>query len=203
MKDIFLFNNVDINQYKNYIKIKDVKSNTLLFSEGEKCNSLGIVLNGEIKISTLTPMHKEYIINFLNKGDIFGDVLLFSNDNTYLGDGIAVKDSKIVYISKKNLLMLLKNQTILENYLKMLAEKTTSINSRLKLFSQNSIEDKIMFYLSNESKKINSNTIPITSKESLANILNIPRPSLSRELINLKNKGLITYNRKHITITKI
>ena len=57
-----------------------------------------------------------------------------------------------------------------------------------------------MFYLKTKQKQLNTNKIPIQNKETLAKLLNIPRPSLSRELINLKNKGIIKYNKYIIEI---
>ncbi|MBO5712380.1 MAG: Crp/Fnr family transcriptional regulator [Acholeplasmatales bacterium] len=202
MNDKSFLNNIDFEKYKNILSIKNIKAGTLLFSEGDECNTLGILISGEIKISTLTALGKEYIIKVLHENDTFGDTLLFSEQNTYLGDGITTKDCKILYISKASLLILLQDPTILESYLTMLAAKSSRINERLKLFSQKSIEDRVIFYLTLECKRLNSNIIPITSKETLANILNIPRPSLSRELINLKNKKIIEYNKKHITLLK-
>ena len=38
------------------------------------------------------------------------------------------------------------------------------------------------------------------TKEKLAESLGITRPSLSRELINMKDLGLIDYSRSHIKI---
>jgi len=38
------------------------------------------------------------------------------------------------------------------------------------------------------------------SKEELANLLFVQRPSLSRELIKMKQEGLIQYDRKTITM---
>ena len=70
----------------------------------------------------------------------------------------------------------------------------------MKLLSQKSIENKIMFYLYSEKKKRNTNVINIPSKEKLAQLLNIPRPSLSRELIKLKEKKIILYDKYKITI---
>ena len=48
-----LFKKVDLKHYKNQINIKKYNENTLIFSEGEKCISLGLILSGELKISTL------------------------------------------------------------------------------------------------------------------------------------------------------
>jgi Mn-dependent DtxR family transcriptional regulator len=71
---------------------------------------------------------------------------------------------------------------------------------KIKVFSQNNIEDRILFYLFEESKKQNTKIIKIKSKENLALLLNIPRPSLSRSLIKLKEKSLIEYDKYSITL---
>ena len=41
------------------------------------------------------------------------------------------------------------------------------------------------------------------TKEKLAESLGITRPSLSRELINMKHLGLIDYSRNHIKILNL
>jgi Mn-dependent DtxR family transcriptional regulator len=57
--------------------------------------------------------------------------------------------------------------------------------------------------LNSETKKLKTNIIPILSKEDLAMKLNIPRPSLSRELIKLKEQGIIDYNKNYIELKKL
>ncbi|MDD3172026.1 MAG: helix-turn-helix domain-containing protein, partial [Bacilli bacterium] len=63
-----------------------------------------------------------------------------------------------------------------------------------------SIKDKVLFFLSETSKRTKSKIIKIKSKEQLALFLNIPRPSLSRELIILKDLGLIDYSKNYIKL---
>ena len=199
---IYLFKHKLVNNSKDYEKffiIKEYSKNSLVFNEGEKCMFLGLVLEGTLTISTLN-FHKEYIINILNQDDIFGDTLIFNSNNTYLGDGIATTKLKIAYIDKANLLKLLEDKIILENYLSLLATKTLTIKNQLKLASQKSLRDKILFYLANYAKENNTKIISIKSKELLANILNVPRPSLSRELINLKKDGIIEFDRTKIIL---
>lgn len=195
-----LFKNMDLKHYQKQLHTTKYPIDSFLFNEGEECNSLGIILNGELTISTFTSLEKEYTINILGKNDIFGENLLFNKDNYYLGDGIVTKDIEIVFIPKELLLEMLSNKTFLINFLNIITEKNMNVRQRLKLLSQKSIEDKIMFYLMNEYKKTNNKNIKIISKEDLANKLNIPRPSLSRELIKLKEKGLINYDRYYITL---
>ena len=112
-----LFLNVDLKRYEKDFKIKKYPVNTLIFQEGEECNHLGIILKGQLIISTLTTLDKEYVINILNKNDLFGDTLLFSDKTLYLGDGIASQDLEILFISKDLLLEMFKDQTFLLNFL--------------------------------------------------------------------------------------
>ena len=194
-----LFNNTSFN-YSNYLIIKEYNSKSLIFSEKEKCEYLALILEGEVHISTLTYKEKEYTITVLNKYDTFGEFLLFSDDPIYLGDIIVNPNTKIALISKNNLLTLLKDQNILQNYLHMLSKRSMANQEKIKIYSQNNIEDRILFYLFEESKKQNTKTIKIKSKENLALLLNIPRPSLSRSLIKLKEESLIEYDRYSITL---
>ena len=195
-----LFLNVVLEKYKSKFLVKKYEANTLLFHEGESCNELGIILKGQLIISTLTTLDKEYIINVLNKNDLFGDTLIFRKENIYLGDGIITKDSEIMFITKELLLEMFKDQTFLQNFLTITAEKNSELRNRVKLLSHKNIEERILFYLDSECKRLKTNIIPIKSKEVLAKILNIPRPSLSRELIKLKEKKIIDYNRYNITL---
>jgi len=48
-----------------------------------------------------------------------------------------------------------------------------------------------------------NNTLYINSIADFAKYLNIPRPSLSRELIQMKKDNLIEYNRHYIKLKKI
>ena len=180
--------------------IKNYKKETLIFNEKEECKYLALILEGEVHISTLTYNDKEYTISVLNKNDTFGEFLLFSNNTQYLGDIIASSNTKIAFIDKSNLLELLQDKVILENYLKLLSKKSMANQEKIKIYSQKNIEDRILFYLFEESKKKNSKIIKIKSKENLALLLNIPRPSLSRSLIKLKNESLIEYDKHSITL---
>ena len=83
----------------------------------------------------------------------------------------------------------------------MFSKKAYELNFKSKLLSQDSVRDKILFYLYQEKRLQKSNIIELKmSKEELANLLFMQRPSLSRELIKMKQDGLIDYDRWTITI---
>lgn len=193
-----------MNVFRNHLSsftLKKYKAKSIIFSEGEACQHLGIVLKGEVEISTTTILQKEYSIKILTPDSIFGENLLFSDGGVYLGNVVSKTDSEIALIGKEDLLRLLSNNpSLLEDYLRELSQSHLQLQQKIKILSQKTVAEKILFYLGECSKKIHSPRIPIKSKEHLAAYLNVPRPSLSRELISLKNQGMIDYDRHLITL---
>lgn len=193
MKNIF----EGVKDYESLINIKNYSKGEHIFLEGKKCENVCIVNQGMVSIITPTYNGDSIEINHLKKNELFGDSLIMANDNRYLGDVVSLDNTTLIIIDKNNWFKLLENKIFLKNYLEIVSNKVIKIQSRVKVLSQKSIREKIMFYLFTETKRLNNKEIIIRSKEELALYLNIPRPSLSRELISLKNEGIIDYS-KHI-----
>ena len=185
---------------KELLKIKTYKKNQVIFNEEEECTSIAIIIKGQISISTYTLLEKTYDNKTLNEKDIFGTFLIFSSNPYYLGNVISLKDSTIAFINKNDLYTIIsKNQNFYNSYMNLISKSVMKLQGKVKILSQKTIREKILFYIKNEIKRTKNKTIKINSKEELAKILNIPRPSLSRELILLKDDGYIFYDRDTIT----
>ena len=66
------------------------------------------------------------------------------------------------------------------------------------------MRQKVINYILNEVKQQKSSSIILkNSKEEIAALLGIPRPSLSRELINLRDMEYIEFDRKKIQVLDI
>ncbi|MBE6130483.1 MAG: Crp/Fnr family transcriptional regulator [Erysipelotrichaceae bacterium] len=176
-------------EIKEYIRFKYYDSNQVVFNEGAKCYGIGIVLEGEILIKTYTYNIKEEIITVIKENNLFGQFLIFSSQDSYLGIGITSRKTKVAYIPKSNLIKLLSsNKAFLEAYMEIICKEAINIKQQAKLLAHKNIRDRIMYYLiSNQKDKI----VYIDSVTTLSNILSIPRPSVSRELTNMEDDGLI------------
>ena len=185
--------------YEKYLNYYNYNKGAIIFFEGDLCKYVCIIKKGEISITT-SNYYSIMEINNLKENEMFGDSLILASDNRYLGTVKANKDTTLIFISRDNWIKLLKDEVILKNYLEIVSNKVFKIQSKVKILSQKSIRDKILFYLLSESKRLNNKKIKIKSKEALALYLNIPRPSLSRELIKLKEENIIDYDRYYITL---
>lgn len=202
-----IFSGIDSNMIEDIIDEVDYYSNKynegqIIVQEEDECYALGFILSGNIEIKRTYSCGKEIILNKFGAGEVFGEALVFSKKHNYPATIVALEDTEIFYISKADMIKLCsKYEKLLENFMSLLSDKVIMLNSKIKRLSFKSIKHKIVDYILEERKKQNSNEIYLSeSKESIASLLGVPRPSFSRELINLRDIGAIDFNRKTIKI---
>ena len=185
----------------NYIK-KVYKKNEVIAFEGDECNSLGLIISGSVEIERILPSGKTIIIKKLNKNSIFGEAIIFSKKNEYPAMITAAEDCMIINIKKEEILKLCKEENqFLQNFICMLSDKIFMLNRKIKNISFTTIKQKVVNFILEQSEKQDNKIIKLNgTKEDIAARLGIPRPSLSRELISLRNNGLIEFDRNIIKI---
>ena len=196
-----LFKNTRIDL--SLINILEFPDKFTIATEGDISNNIGIVLEGKIYVKAYSIAGKNFTLNTIRPGHIFGDVLIYGKSSKqYPGALITRGRTKVAFIPNKDFEQYLFNDNdLLQNFLGLLSEKAYEMNLKSKLLSQDSIRDKILFWLQQQKIEQWSNEIHLNmTKEELANLLFIQRPSLSRELIKMRDEGLIDFDRKTITI---
>ena len=185
-----------------YFSVKCLyQKDNVIFQEYDLCERIGLVMRGELQLIHYTYNGEKRLLAKLTKGDLFGDFLINSIFPYYPGDLIAKKDSEISFLDKKSLNALLKKNDKFRHYfLSQLSDKALQLNHHNKILLQSSLREKINMWLSYEIIRHQSKKIMISSKEALANYLNVTRPSLSRELIHMKQEGIIDYTKKYIEL---
>lgn len=173
--------------------------------EGDDCNSLGIILEGLVEIQKVFPSGQVTTINHFKTGDIFGEALIFSDEHTYPATVSTTTNAKIMYIDKINITdLLISNPTILNNFIAILSNRIIMLSQRISSLSQDTIRKKIAKFLLDEQKKQNTNSLTFNyTRKRMAELLNIQRPSLSRELTNMKAEGIIDFQKNKIKILKL
>lgn len=185
--------------------ITNYSKNEVVAVEDSSCSKIGIVLSGSIEIQKLYVSGKIITLGKLIEGNIFGEVVIFSNKNTYPATVISSDNSSILFISKESTLKLCSISPIfLSNFMTLLSDKILFLNKKIKNMSYQTLRQKIVSYIIREYKIQKNLKIKLNiTKKELASQLGIPRPSLSRELINMKNDNLIDMNKNIITIKNI
>lgn len=207
IKNCILFKNFETKEIRNKLTevgfdIKYFDKNEIIAIEDDDCKSIGIVLKGNVEIQKIYASGKVMTIEKLHAGDIFGEVIIFSNHHKYPATILSSNKSQIMFISKESILNLCSSSNIfLNNFMELLSSKILKLNKKLKIMSYKTIKQKIVHYLLDEYKKQKKAKIRLNcTKKELAERLGIPRPSLSRELIQMKNDKIIDFDKEYITI---
>lgn len=189
-------------EIKEYTYKKIYSPNNVVFTEGEHCDKIGIIIKGEVIISTISyNEHIETITN-VKEGEMFGHFLIHSMNPYYLGSCISNRKCEILFITKTNLNKLFKlNNTFLNKYLEYISSESIKLKQQVKLLAHKNIEDRIMYYLTTNMDE--NNEIIINSVTNLANLLALPRPSVSRSISILEDSGKIKRIGKIIKIKEV
>ena len=186
-------------------KIKEFGKNEIILSEYDKTNYLVIIFDGIVELQKVLSSGEIILIKVLGKYQTFGEASLFSEIESFPVKAISKTKSKVILIKKQEMIKLFSiNEKVIINFLEIISNRTIMLKSRLELISESSIRKKISSYLLNEVNKKETNTVYLSfSKTKLASLLNIQRPSLSRELKRMKEDGLLRYDREKIIIEDV
>ena len=189
-----LFNGINYN-------IKRYSKNDIIAMEGDICNSIGLVLEGNVDIKRMLGSKVIHLSSF-SKGDVFGEVIAFSDINIYPATVLASSLCEVMFVSKNDFIKFCThNEIFLGLFLNTLTNKIFLLNNSITNLTFTSVKKKICNFLINEYKIQKSKNIKLNmTKEKLSESLGTTRPSLSRELINMKEIGLIDYDRNNILI---
>lgn len=198
------FNEQQIDSILNVLsyRTETYKREAVIAFEGDQCNHLGIVLSGKVELQSIYPSGKVLTLTQVSPGHIFGEAILFSNENQYPVSITAAEKTTILFISKEKIIHgLMHHPILLENFLSLLSNKLVMLNRKVKVLSSDSIRQKIATYLIREYQAQHNLILQINlSRKAMSEHMGIQRPSLSRELINMKEEGLINYDKKTIEI---
>lgn len=204
------FKNLSNDEIKKLISnigcsLKTYKKGEIIANEEDECNSLGFVLDGVIEIQRIYLSGKQIVLKRLSKGDVFGEALIFSKKSNYPSTVIAFSECKILYVSKADILKLCTiDERVLGNFMSALSNKILMLNSKIKSIAFKSIKHKVIDFILEQAKIQKSETIKLKeNKEEIASAMGIPRPSLSRELMNLRDLKYIEFDRNVIKILNI
>ena len=93
---------------------------------------------------------------------------------------------------------------ILSNLLEDLSEKAILLTRKVHYLTLKGMREKIFAYLTDIYKRQHSNTIQLPhNREQMAEVLNVSRTALSRELGRLRDEGLIDITGRTVTIKNI
>ena len=187
-------------------KKEDYSKNSFLLRAGEKSESIGIVLSGNVLIIQEDIWGNRNILSNLGPGQTFAAAYACAPNSVLNVSVLAETNVEAMFLNVKKVLNLCPNacshhNKIIQNLLSELAAKNLRLGEKLTHMGQRSTRDKIMSYLSAAAQKLGKYEFDIPfSRQQLADYLAVERSGLSSELGKMKKDGLIDFHKNHFIL---
>lgn len=187
--------------------VRKYAKKNVIFTEGDTANFLLLVQKGKIKVFKSNEWGKEYIVDICNNGDYIGYSALL-DEGTYKESAIAIEDSEIVFIQRQDFFNLLhQNHNLALQFIKTLSGNFIQAYEKMLKLAYNSARKRVAEALVLISKKyIPENPDELVfaiSRENISALTGVSPESVSRNLTDFKEEGLIETGSGQIRIINL
>ncbi len=201
LKEVSLFkglSDAELKELEPYLAAVRIKKKETIFSEGEPPEWFYLVLSGKIKITKLSHEGKEIILEVISPTDIFGGVAVIKGF-PYPANAVAMEDSEILRISRKNLMRLVDRFPNLMYCIALqLGDRMKSSYDSLKNIALERVEARIAALLLKLSRKVGVSTkdgllidMRLT-KQDVADMVGTTVETSIRTFSKFKKQGLVS-----------
>lgn len=187
---------------------KKFAKNEYIYMTGDSVSRVGIIAEGGAYIVNEDIAGNRNIIAHVVEGELFGEAFAFAETELLPVSIVASSDCCVIFIDYKKIIMTCNNsctfhQRLLENMLKLLAEKNILLNDKIRHISKRTIREKVLSYLLRQSQLNKKNYFKIPfNRQELADYLCADRSALSSELCKLRDEGIIEFNKNEFKLNK-
>ena len=177
------------------------------FAEGRKY--LGLIARGSAVIQRIDRQGSRTILEHLESGGVFGEMLMFEN---VAGDSITVVAEEPCRVwlmaadqgTKRCENACAHHTQVVENMFQLVAEKATSLYERVEVLSRRSIRDKLLCYFSLLAAKSRGGEFSLPfSLSALADYISTDRSAMMRELKKMRDEKLVDIQGRRVLLRQV
>ena len=189
--------------------VRSYRKNECLTVAGENFLGVGVVFAGRAIVTKENAAGNRVIISTLQDGDLFGEMVAFSEKKVWPATVLAQQNSEVFFLPPEKIVgncprQCLSHRLLITNMLRIVSEKALILSRKVEYLTIKSLRGKIATFLLEQAKKMGAVTFMLPfNRNELADFLNVARPSLSRELGKMKAEGLIDFHGASVKIMDV
>jgi CRP-like cAMP-binding protein len=189
--------------------VRRCKQREIIVAYGQPFQGIGIIASGKVALTKETYSGNRIIIGMLEASDIFGEMVAFSDNRIWPMTVIAQEDCVLLFLLPDKITGTCSNicashTTLIMNMLQILSNRASMLDKKIEHISAKNIRGRISSYLLDTYLRSGNKDFVLTMKRhELADYLNIPRPSLSREMGLMRDDGIIEFEGSHIAVKDV
>lgn len=176
-----------------------------VFRQQDTPKELLMLVSGSIIIGSNSMDGRQNLVAIIDQpGDIFGEIFLFTQRRQYDYYAEAKETTSVLHMPRNFLYHTCSeacshHSQLISNMMHILAQKAYGMNQRLQVLSAGNLRQKIARVLLQHCDESGKVSLPM-NRVQLASYLSATRPSLSRELAKMNEEGLISIDKKKLSV---
>ncbi|MEF9896491.1 MAG: Crp/Fnr family transcriptional regulator [Clostridia bacterium] len=178
-----------------------------LIHPGDALRFFGLVLSGSIEVMMDDMDGHHMIMATASAGDTFGESMCYlavDSSPVYI---CAVCDAQVLWMGVDGIKTASGDdpfaRKMTDRFIRMLAERTLSMNDRIQTLSKSTLRGKLTTLFSQFLARAHGDTFLVPfDRSSMAAYLGTNRCALSRELSNMRAEGLIEFEKNRFTVRR-
>lgn len=179
------------------------KKGDIVYDRHDFKRSLGIILEGSIRVTKENADFKLMLMSTQYKGAVFGAAALFNDASEYATKLTALEDCRVAFFPQRLIERTIQREPeIARNYIAYLSERILFLNRKIFFLTAGTAEQRLANFAMENLSTDRAIALPMSMTE-LAAALNTSRASLYRALDTLTDCGAITKEGKKLRIADI
>jgi CRP-like cAMP-binding protein len=176
--------------------VKKIKNKYPVYSDGDSASNLFFVVTGKIKTYKTNESGKEFITNIHNPGDFFGYTAILDNSGIHKQSAVAIENSEVSVVPKQDFYSLLYyNRDVSMKFIRFISNNIIESEEKLLKLAYNSarkkVADTLVFLYKQFQREGKTDHAFHVNRDNLSAIAGISPESISRNLADFREEGLI------------
>jgi CRP/FNR family transcriptional regulator len=177
--------------------VRELKKRQFLFRESDPGRAIFLLRRGAIQLHKTAPDGSEVVIKIVQPSEVFAEVVLFEREN-YPVTAVALADSEVIVFPRADVHHLLNTEGFRNDFIAMLMRKQRYLAERIVQQQAHDVESRLLWFLKEQFGTQKTVTLSI-SKKDIAGAIGTTPETLSRLILKLKKRKLLTWTGRTLT----
>ncbi len=182
------------------------KKGEYIFRQGERLSDITVLVEGNLHIQSDDYWGNRSILGQISVGEMFGEAYVAPESGVIVNDVVAMEESAVIFFNVNRIITTCSSACrfhalVVQNLFFAISEKNRKLVQKLGHMSKRSTRDKLISYLSEESKRQNNAEFLIPfNRQQLADFLSVDRSAMSNELCKMRDEGLLEFDKNRFRL---
>jgi CRP-like cAMP-binding protein len=187
-------------------QIKEFRQGHVIALEGNEIRYFGLILEGSIDMIKEDVWGNRTLITRMSEGELFGETFACGIEQQSVVTFTAVGNVTVMMLPFMQVIHTCSNscsfhEKLVRNLVHTIAMKNRSLMQKVEIITKKNLREKILAYLSIQAQMQNTRYFQIPLKRGeLAQYLCADRSALTRELTQMREEGIIDFDRNTFRI---